>query len=82
MEGDDLFDNLDWDPVYLSVIFNQDFFDMSELWSDDTVTDGELLEMSSKGEMYCPVTEDIAIEDRVLAEAVDQIESEYVFLFW
>ena len=31
MDIDDLFVNSDWDPVYLAVIFLEDFNDMSDL---------------------------------------------------
>ena len=44
MELDDIWLNLDWDPVYLASIFDVDFDDMSDLWrSESFIEDQELL---------------------------------------
>ena len=75
MECDNLFDNLDWDPCYLAELFKEDFFDLSHLWID-TVTDMEMLEFSNKFEKYNPCVEDISLEDDILVDAVNRIESE------
>ena len=75
METDDLFDNLDWDPLYLSFIFLQDFNDMSDLWNCEVVSDRELLEVSETSH-YCPIVEDISMDDSTLCAAVEQIEKE------
>ena len=79
MEGVDILLNLDWDPVYLQFIFDQDFYDMSELWNGDLVTDSDLVKVSEiveKEVKYVPVVEEIYIEDEILRDAVDRIESE------
>ena len=74
MENDYLETNLDWDPSYLAQIFNVDFNDMSDLWGEsDSSVDTLLLQEMDK---YCPVVEDITIEDEVLCAAVESIENE------
>ena len=69
----DLSTNLDWDPSYLSSIFDEEFNDMSDLWSCENISDGDLV---SAVDRYCPIVEDITIEDNVLYDAVQQIEHE------
>ena len=64
--------NRDWDPVYLSSIFDIDFEDYSDLW-DNSMDEFQMVEALDR---YCPVVEDISIEDNVLYSAVEQIESE------
>ena len=77
MENDnDLLLNSDWDPVYLAYIFNQDFFDMSYLWSSELVSDSEMLKIDGNVEKYIPIMEDISLEDDVLCDAVNRIEQE------
>ena len=62
MDCDDyLFDNLDWDPSYLSRIFLEEFEDLSYLWDFDSVSDSELLEMCDSEGNYSPLVEDISI---------------------
>ena len=73
---EDLTSCLDWDPVYLSVIFDQDFDDMNDLWSSNCVTNSEMLSVIESMEKYSPVVEDITIEDDVLLDAVERIEHE------
>ena len=48
MDLDDIFINLDWDPCYLESIFNQDFYEMAELWNEGYVEDSCLLEAIEK----------------------------------
>ena len=67
--------NRDWDPCYLKDIFYVSFDDCSDLWSD-SFTDMDLLEHVECVEQYCPVVEDISLDDSTLCEAVEQIENE------
>ena len=67
--------NRDWDPSYLASICNVDFHDFSDLWVNE-ITDMELLEADTSYRKYCPVVEDISIEDSQLCLAVEQIEKE------
>ena len=64
--------NRDWDPSYFREILDQDFFDFNDMWASN-VNDSELVAEVDK---YCPITEDITIEDNVLCSAVEQIEEE------
>ena len=75
MDCGDILLNLDWDPCYLSSIFDEDFYDMSSLW-DKQVTDSEMMEINLDRQVYCPIVEDISLEDEVLRDAVERIESE------
>ena len=77
MECDDLFSNLDWDPSYLALIFDGDFFDMSELWNNSKMSDEQLVklvEMEENLPKYSPITEDISLDDDVLYDKVLKIE--------
>ena len=67
--------NLDWDPSYLQMIIDRDFFDFSELWSSD-MEDRELVDYVNKLETYCPIVEDISMEDEELCQVVESIEHE------
>ena len=67
--------NRDWDPVYLSSLFETDFDDFSELWIND-INDMELLEAEKVVYKYCPIVEDISMEDSDLCLAVERIEEE------
>ena len=40
----DLFDNLEWDPVYLSQLFEEDFNNFDDLWNFEICTDQDLVE--------------------------------------
>ena len=77
---DDLFLNLDWDPVYLAYLFRQEFDDIDYLWKFEIVSGFELLKMSEISdcvqEKYSPCVEDISLDDDFLCDAVDRIESE------
>ena len=56
----------------------QDFYDFSKHWSN-SVPNMELIaaEATAKGDgRYCPVVEDISLDDEALYEAVTQIENE------
>ena len=68
--------NHDWDPSYLCQIFDEEFYDFSNMWSSSNVSDGELLGVMDKMESYCPIIEDISMEDSVLCDAVEKIEKE------
>ena len=81
MEDIDFISNLDWDPCYLTRIFDEDFNDMTELWEASYfVSDGEILKLNdfqvdvAKKEIYCPEVEDVSMEDEDLRCAVEHIE--------
>ena len=65
----------DWDPLYLQSIFNVDFYDFTELWSGN-IKDVELVKAVDDVEKYCPIVEDISMDDIELCNAVEQIEEE------
>ena len=74
--SDDYFiDNHDWDPSYLMDIFTQDFESFDSLWCS-TISDIELVHNVEQVEKYCPITEDISMDDNVLCSAVEKIEEE------
>ena len=75
LDHTDILMNRDWDPVYLASIFDQDFNDMSELWSSD-MNDREVVHVANHGEIYSPIVEDISFDDSELCHAVEQIENE------
>ena len=80
MEGSELDDcNLllyrDWDPAYLASIFDSDFNDNTDLWNN-SMDDLEVVHVAKHGERYCPIVEDISMDDFELCSAVEQIESE------
>ena len=70
-----LWSNRDWDPSYLSSVFEVDFYDFNDLWMD-SINDMELVEAVNNAEKYCPVVEDISMEDDELCMAVNKIEDE------
>ena len=67
--------NRDWDPGYLRELLQSDFYDFNELWSSN-VNDEELVLETNRVEKYCPIIEDITIEDDILCDAVEKIEEE------
>ena len=67
--------NRDWDPNYLGDLFREDFYDFKELWQSN-VNDADLVTESNRLEHYCPITEDISLDDVVLCDAVEKIEEE------
>ena len=67
--------NRDWDPSYLKQIMPDDFYDFSKLWKIIT-SDNELLQASTTIDKYCPVVEDISMDDVTLCEAVEKIKKE------
>ena len=77
MEDSDelLLENRDWDPLYLSSIFDSDFCDHSNLWIND-MGDQELVGVVEHLETYCPEVEDISLGDSELCSAVEHIENE------
>ena len=76
-----LWTNRDWDPNYLLDIFHEDFNDCSTLWRSD-LSDLALLKEVENMEKYSPIVEDISMDDTMLCYAVEQIEEEWVYLFW
>ena len=72
--------NRDWDPAYLASIFDTEFSDCLDLWSSD-MEDNELLEVVKHVETYCPIVEDISLDDSELCSAVEEIESQYVLIY-
>ena len=77
MEDSDelLLENRDWDPLYLSSIFDSDFCDHSDLWIND-MGDQELVGVVEHLERYCPEVEDISLDESELCSAVEHIENE------
>ena len=68
--------NRDWDPSYLRYVIDQDFYDFRDLWAN-ALPDEELLRATeSSPERYCPIVEDISVDDDTLYEAVAKIEEE------
>ena len=70
-----LLSNRDWDPSYLALLFSEDFDDYSNLWNSE-MSDMELVCETNKVEKYCPIVEDISIEDDVLCQEVECIEKQ------
>ena len=76
MEYVDFTSNLDWDPVYLSRIFESEFEDYSNLWDDEhSVSGREMMEVAEGGN-YCPIVEDISIDDDTLCSSIEEIETQ------
>ena len=67
--------NRDWDPVYLASVFQPVFFEFKELWNEN-ISEMELVEAAKNVEKYCPLVEDISMEDSELCSAVESIENE------
>ena len=66
--------NRDWDPCYLHEVVSQDFFEFEELWRSN-IKDMDLVsELTKVEDKYCPITEDINLDDEVLCSAVEEIE--------
>ena len=68
----------DWDPQYLREMISQNFYEFSDLWQNG-ICDKELVgavDRAMATERYCPVVEDISIDDDTLYEAVAQKERE------
>ena len=69
--------NRDWDPSYLKELVSEDFYDFSELWNINSgVQDKDLVTYCDNMEKYCPIVEDISLEDEVLCHEVEKIEEE------
>ena len=75
-----LWQNRDWDPSYLSTIFDMDFHDFNDLWISNT-QDSELVKVAEHVEKYCPIVEDISMDDTELCNAVEAIEERYFMVF-
>ena len=69
--------NRDWDPSYLKQLFDEDFYDQGDLWKSN-VCDDDLVNESFRveREKYCPIIEDISMDDTTLCSAVEKIEEE------
>ena len=68
--------NCDCDPQYLRELVTQDFYDFSEHWQN-SISDMDLVATEGcSSHRYCPVIEDISLDDDTLYEAVEQIEHE------
>ena len=72
---DGMWSNRDWDPCYLAQLFDEDFNDMTDLWISN-VTNSEMVNESINAERYCPIVEDISLDDSQLCTAVEKIEQE------
>ena len=70
--------NYDWDPSYLRYIFSQDFFEFCELWSNG-MGDQDMIWAAEASERYCPVVENISLDNDTLYYAVAQIKNEWVW---
>ena len=70
-----LVNNQDWDPSYLATLVSSDFYEFSDLWTN-SLSDFDLVQEMEKVETYCPVVEDISMEDDDLCRAVEKIELE------
>ena len=69
--------NRDWDPNYLRDLMMDDFYELNDLWQSN-IRDGDLVPETDRVECecYCPLVEDISLEDEVLCSAVEKIEEE------
>ena len=65
----------DTDPCYLKELVSQDFYDFRELWQN-SVTDMELITAAETVDRYCPIVEDISLDDSTLCKAVEEIEEQ------
>ena len=66
--------NRDWDPSYLSQLVGDQFNDLWNCGRD--MNDKELVQNVERIEKYCPIVEDISLDDQVLCTAVEKIEEE------
>ena len=68
--------NRDWDPSYLRYIISQDFYDFCDLWANALPNEELLRATESSPGRYCPVVEDLSVDNDTLYEAVAKIEEE------
>ena len=69
--------NRDWDPSYLSQLVGVDFFEFNDLWNTGRdMNDKGPFQNVERIEKYCPIVEDISLDDEVLCTAVEKIEEE------
>ena len=67
--------NHDWYPHYLRELVTEDFYKFKEHWQSGLPLDMELLTVETCPDaQYCPVTEDISVDDNTLCQAVEAIE--------
>ena len=75
MELDDIWLNLDWDPVYLASIFDVDFDDMSDLWRSESFIEDQELLTAMENFHGCDVNstfmEENSLNDELLCDAVE-----------
>ena len=76
ISDENLICNRDWDPSYLSQIFDVEFYDFTDMWASSNVSDSDLITEIEKVEHYCPIVEDISLDDSELCSAVEKIEEE------
>ena len=67
--------NRDWDPSYLSTISDVVSYDTAD-FLDSSISGMDLLSHVESVERYCPIVEDISLDDETLCQAVEQIETE------
>ena len=49
---------------------------MSELWNCEGVSDSVIMNLPETSGIYCPLVEDISLDNNDLCDAVEKIESE------
>ena len=76
MKDVDLISNQDWDPTYLASIFSEDFYDMADHWNGPSYVSDDVLLNSTNNDKYCPIVEDISLDDDTLRSHVEEIESQ------
>ena len=70
-----LWRNRNWDPNYLLELISEDFYEFAELWDSD-MADLDLISQVEQIEKYCPIVEDISLDNQILCSAVEKIEEE------
>ena len=70
-----LLENRDWDPLYLSKLFDKEFNNFDDLWISD-ISDNDLKMEAERVEKYVPIVEDISVDDDELCSAVEKIENQ------
>ena len=62
-------------PIIWVIYLGKTSYDFKELWQSN-FNDADLVTESNRLECYCPITEDISLDDVVLCDAVEKIEEE------
>ena len=57
------------------MLLDADFYDFNELWESNT-SDCDLVDHVERMETYCPIVENISMDDETLCKAVEKIEYE------